>query len=351
MKLLPLILFAIILPLAGNAPQQQATSVTLPQCTQGQHDGYAAYGPDGVLYPTWHPRIDAYYGCYYDHEHGSSPGLLAPADVRRTQPSLKPVYGYTAGKHGMSEGHVGFKTYVFQHGQYRWMWTHHFGTADKAASICRKMHTVDVVGVDVTTLEKVADLHLMLNFGPAATVGAFTPYTPAGCPTQFDDPQTTHGRRSIPSATESPQYQEAWNVDGRLLSAVGFSPGGLYLITVDPQMICNDLTCSANVPGESSAGGAGRGTLRTIRFGPYGPGFWFTGAKSGTFYTDPMGKVTRQASDPDAVQQYIKPGFVYAFPAGLPTCAPDGMTQMYWCTTVLQNTTPVQLDPFATGPN
>jgi hypothetical protein len=42
-------------------------------CTKEQHDAYSVVGPDGKLYPTWHPPIDPVSGCSFGHEHGRDP--------------------------------------------------------------------------------------------------------------------------------------------------------------------------------------------------------------------------------------------------------------------------------------
>ena len=42
-------------------------------CTKEQHDAYSVVGPDGKLYPTWHPPVDATTGCTFGHEHGRDP--------------------------------------------------------------------------------------------------------------------------------------------------------------------------------------------------------------------------------------------------------------------------------------
>ena len=41
-------------------------------CTKEQHDAYAVVGPDGKLYPTWHPATGPG-GCTFGHEHGRDP--------------------------------------------------------------------------------------------------------------------------------------------------------------------------------------------------------------------------------------------------------------------------------------
>lgn len=42
-------------------------------CTKEIHDSYAVVGPDGKLYPTWHPPVDPATGCNFGHEHGRDP--------------------------------------------------------------------------------------------------------------------------------------------------------------------------------------------------------------------------------------------------------------------------------------
>ena len=63
-------------------------------CTPEVHNKYSVVGPDGLLYPTWHPPIDPETGCTFGHEHGRDPrgsdlyplvgdlpfGLALPAD-------------------------------------------------------------------------------------------------------------------------------------------------------------------------------------------------------------------------------------------------------------------------------
>jgi hypothetical protein len=42
-------------------------------CTKADHDKYSVVGPDGKLYPTWHPPVDPETGCSFGHEHGRDP--------------------------------------------------------------------------------------------------------------------------------------------------------------------------------------------------------------------------------------------------------------------------------------
>jgi hypothetical protein len=42
-------------------------------CTRADHERYSTVGPDGLLYPTWHPPVDPVTGCSFGHEHGRDP--------------------------------------------------------------------------------------------------------------------------------------------------------------------------------------------------------------------------------------------------------------------------------------
>ena len=42
-------------------------------CTKADHDRWVTVGPDGIVYPTWHPPVDPASGCTYGHEHGRDP--------------------------------------------------------------------------------------------------------------------------------------------------------------------------------------------------------------------------------------------------------------------------------------
>jgi hypothetical protein len=60
----------------GSAPASRAFGLWNPGqfdgCTKEQHDAYAVLGPDGKVYPTWHPPTGPG-GCSFGHEHGRDP--------------------------------------------------------------------------------------------------------------------------------------------------------------------------------------------------------------------------------------------------------------------------------------
>lgn len=49
------------------------TPPTPAHCSAEVHDRFVAVGPDGKLYPTWHPPEDPVTGCNFGHEHGRDP--------------------------------------------------------------------------------------------------------------------------------------------------------------------------------------------------------------------------------------------------------------------------------------
>ncbi|AVT28490.1 hypothetical protein C6361_02100 [Plantactinospora sp. BC1] len=60
------------------------------ECSVDIHARYWTYGPDGKVYPTWHPTRDPS-GCNFGHEHGDDP---RPSDLYSTVGW--PAFGYTS---------------------------------------------------------------------------------------------------------------------------------------------------------------------------------------------------------------------------------------------------------------
>lgn len=60
------------------------------ECSVEVHARYWTYGPDGKLYPTWHPSRDPS-GCNFGHEHGDDP---RQSDLYGT--AGWPAFGYTS---------------------------------------------------------------------------------------------------------------------------------------------------------------------------------------------------------------------------------------------------------------
>lgn len=86
-------------------------------CSAEIHDRYWVYGPDGKVYPTYHPPIDPVTGCSFGHEHGRDPAGSDLADIPFP-------FGYVneqlvaAGSPPRPESHVGHKIEWYDDGGY-----------------------------------------------------------------------------------------------------------------------------------------------------------------------------------------------------------------------------------------
>jgi hypothetical protein len=63
---------------AASATLSRAYGIWTPNtvsdtCSKEIHDRYWTYGPDGKVYPSWHPATDPQTGCTFGHEHGRDP--------------------------------------------------------------------------------------------------------------------------------------------------------------------------------------------------------------------------------------------------------------------------------------
>src|SRR5581483_11444908 len=101
---------------SSPTPTPTATAISTSQipvagqpCPSWVHDQYVTTGPDGKLYPTWHPPIDPQYGCSFGHEHGDDPRT---SNANNTMPA----FGYIGGLIGDNEPHTGFKVFVVNNG-------------------------------------------------------------------------------------------------------------------------------------------------------------------------------------------------------------------------------------------
>jgi hypothetical protein len=60
-------------PTGERGVAMQAWTPGPGHCPASVHDRYVTVGPDGKLYPTWHPPVDPETGCDFGHEHGRDP--------------------------------------------------------------------------------------------------------------------------------------------------------------------------------------------------------------------------------------------------------------------------------------
>jgi hypothetical protein len=239
--------------------------------------------------------IDPVYWCYHRHEHGTNPKWFGGGK--------KPVFDYTASKHGMSEPHAGFKNYVLdsQDGT-RWMITHHFGTAGLARA-CSRFHTVDIAVKSIATGELLADLHFMGDFGKSVVNSTGVSLTPPTCPDQATLAKDSHGIRKLPSKADGAMGYEPWRLS--MPNSIVDFIASFTVNNPDAMVICNNSTCDQPVV----TGGSGSKRFFTPNGDAYGNRFGIVAGKySGEFYTDVHGTKIVSSSDPGAVRQYIKPG-------------------------------------------
>ena len=120
--------------------------------------------------------------------------------------------------------------------------------------------------------------------------------------------------------------------------------GAMTFNTLDAQTACDTAACTVNVPR------GGRGASRDLVINP-GLTIHATEAYSGTFYTNADLTEPRQATDADAVQQYLAPGLTIGPLAALQTCKAVDGDYAYICTDAPIDSTPFRLNPFVTGAN
>lgn len=313
--------------------EAQSNNISLPLCSSTVHDKYKAVGPDNQLYPTWHPQIDLANGCYFDHEHGSSPFEFSPGAGYYYQGlTTWPLFGYTANKSGMTEGHNGFKNYVFDMGGYKWMITHHFGTGNPSLAACNRFHTFDVqvrsLDTDSPTNSILyANIHIMGDFGPSVyNLNPSVRINSPNCPENLTI--VSNGVRQLP-VFPNPSSYEPWRIFSGA-NVFGFDGKGTTINTLNPVKGCFDITCESNSQMYSIGGTVtSKGTQRTILIYT---GFGFGSGNRDIFYTDGHGNEILNSEDPGAVQQYIKDGFTFSLPATV-ECSAEGMDYIYLCST------------------
>lgn len=297
---------------ATRTPTQAPTQTPvpgLPLCSAALHGSYTAVGPDGQTYATWHPLVDTEHGgpCTHGHEHGTNPAHLHPSWI--------PLFGYTAAKHGMAEAHVGFKVAVVSgdRGPRSGM-LYHMGTAS-LNRVCVRHHTMAFAFLNPNgTLG--AEINFMGDFGPAIHNDSQVALTPPACPNQASTGGST-GVRQLPGPSGNQGY-EPWRQASWLAGSNPRVPatklgliGGMTFNARNSVVVCNRIPqCDAPLTPNTVAKRTG-----TNRFVTPNDNCHLDASKAiatGTFYTDPSGRNLRQATDPDAVRQFITPGlFAY----------------------------------------
>ena len=253
-------------PTATPTASLPATPTAVPTpatgyCSQTVHDSYMVEGPDGHMYPGWHPQRDPS-GCYFGHEHGSNPNLWAAAD------EYLPSFGFVNHHIGHAENHEGFKVFrIRENDGQEWLWTVHIGTSGQGRA-CNFMHSVEL-GLADSDGTLLAEVRLLADFGfsEASVNQTGTAYTPDNCPNQKADAQArdSSGVRQISNHSFGQQY-EPWrpDLDGDEQTILGFplsilpANGGGHIAFNNKTSVttCADINCNTVLLTGNAAMGA-----------------------------------------------------------------------------------------------
>ena len=278
----------------------------------GEADGSPTLDPPGGIAPNrtcpaslvdtagWTPQIDPTYWCYTRADHGSNPNTCYPG--------YDPQYGVAARAMGMNEPYPGFKTLVFDavDGRTRWCLTVHMGTTGMGR-ICEPIHSATITAIDRATGAVLADVHLLLDFGPSVHNDSGRTLTPSACPDQGQDAidrgVQPGARRRIPivGATQGYEPWTPWLAHARQFAWAG----PFTLNTYDAKTSCDSLGCTSLVPS------GGSGSLIYFQGSTFGFAYPAgTALPTGTFCTDPMGRNVVACGSAGAVAQYVSPALV-----------------------------------------
>ncbi len=114
-----------VVPTATNVPP---TTTSGNYCSEAIHNQYVATGPDGNLYPTWHPPVDPATGCVFDHEHGDNPNGNPALQGRNV------VFCYMATFTNNCMPHNGYKVFAWSN------ISHYNAPAHSGASVVMVLH-------------------------------------------------------------------------------------------------------------------------------------------------------------------------------------------------------------------
>lgn len=356
--------YAILLAEADGKPSPepvvpQGLEVPKPNtaCPAWVYEQYKVRGVDGRWYYTWAPQIDPTYWCYLGSEHGSDPRQF-PALARLIESGkIKLAFGYVGAKANttafcqnchqdrlkrkiMDAPISTYKVFAFDDRQgHDWLIQFQIGSSSKAR-LCQRHHEYDLWVADQQSGELLASLHWMSDTGPALDASAnggvdasgsnlanSTRYRPPLCPenaiTDPRDPSfvpmdNSVGRRRIPR-TDRNGY-ETWQPS--FPKELGFHNGRAYnidnpLTRCAPTRDAQGTPTCLSIEQTDPAYNWGENRWFIIPGADQNDGFGIYADQAiatGTFYTAPYvdpddGKLhLRQATDADAVEQYIQPG-------------------------------------------
>lgn len=260
-------------PLPTNTPTPPPTD-TPPdelagkECPAWVHDRHVVQGPDGKMYPTWHPQIDPQYGCYFNHEHGDDP-------TTSVANSTLPAFGYIGSQGGFDEPHAGFKVFVTNAG-----FTNEEGrTALDSSRVVAHMgtggtgrYTQQFHSLQVDLVGRGREFHVQ-QMADTGTPGSVC---------------NRGGRDFLTLGCNVSSLYEIWNFK---LSIGGKLGGAVATAVFDPILVRdpgddNRKLYTSEVYGNQYFGGQYHGCYRESYHGPF---YWYNGNGSTTFRTDIFG--------------------------------------------------------------
>jgi hypothetical protein len=263
-------------------------------CPEEVHAKYVTTGPDGKVYPTWHPPVDLEHGCYFDHEHGSD-----PSSYLGFEHSGMPAFGFTAALAGTREPHSGYKVFVSNNdlNGRAWMITLNMDTSSPRRAV-ERYYSLDwhITGLDGREL---ADVRVMADFG----------HSTPNCRSDVivSQGETSESRyRSIPTIGCAPHNNYEYWI-GTADVGVVFKAAPMFevdnpITAVDPDDLEKVVPiCSYRPSDEGCAtsfwSGSRRGILR--------PGQTVNNLEGvEVFYTDAFGKRVEEG-EPAAIRQFV----------------------------------------------
>lgn len=313
-------------------PAGLETPIPNQLCPVWVHDSYTTVAWDGETYGTWHPQIDPTYWCYFGHEHGSDPRIIPGAPFVG--------YQYVADKVPQDEPDMGFKETIFQTtgGSYV-RFIDHVSTAS-VRRVCAQLHTVYVM-VYTASGDEVFRTGFKADFGvsEAADRDGDPLITPTNCGYDMNElaESIPNGfEKSIRTTADSTDYEQWKSNETVAASNLGMVFKHQFDIR-DPFTFCTNLTCDTvtfHAPDRDQTS-----TKREMDNIRSDEGFTFNHAlalRTGTFYTDPYGERLVNATDANATQHYIQPGFYMNLASALADpehcAAVEPWTMVYSCT-------------------
>jgi hypothetical protein len=282
------------------------------ECPGWLNFAHTTQAPDGMYYLTWRPIVDPNYGCHFTYEHGSNPERVPGAEM--------PAFGYGTPHHAR-ESNYGFKVSALEAGNgVQVLVTTHFGTAEPHKAVCQRFHWNNFQFVQHGEL--VANVTVMGDFGAAIHNDTHEPLDPNNLH-QCVNPRTgeIHSQAEIlersggarlnpvctgPSNGDCGTFYYPWRVSTPR-GILGLETWAYTINTPGVVASCEDMDCleSRNINGK------GVWRFITINHEPVTPLFGVIDpghSTDGVYYTNVWGDELRNADDPDAVRQYVRPG-------------------------------------------